>query len=59
LRPWGPLTPITPNSLFYSVTKNVVDPAIERSVWRLEIGGHVNAPRSYSFTDLGALASAV
>ncbi|HZO32046.1 MAG TPA: molybdopterin-dependent oxidoreductase [Chloroflexota bacterium] len=56
---WGPLTPITPNDLFYVVTKNVVDPGVERNVWRLEIGGLVERPRSYSFTEITALASTV
>jgi DMSO/TMAO reductase YedYZ molybdopterin-dependent catalytic subunit len=56
---WGPLTPITPNNLFYVVTKNVVDPSVERSVWRLEIGGLVDQPRAYSYAEITALASVV
>ena len=56
---WGPLTPITPNDLFYVVTKNVVDPDVVPSVWRLEIGGLVDRPRSYSYTEISALASVV
>ena len=51
----GPLTPITPNDLFYVVTKNVVDPSVERGLWRLEIGGLVDRPRTYRFDELAAL----
>ncbi|MBA2246754.1 MAG: molybdopterin-dependent oxidoreductase, partial [Chloroflexia bacterium] len=46
------ITPITPTELFYTVTKNVVDPEIDRDLWRLEIGGNVDDPKSYSFDDL-------
>src|SRR5258708_35142234 len=35
----GPIVqPITPNDLFYCVTKNVVDPAVNVDLWHLEIG---------------------
>ena len=46
------ITPITPTELFYTVTKNVVDPEVDRDLWRLEIGGNVNDPKTYSFDDL-------
>ena len=46
---------ITPNDRFYVVTKNVVDPSVARPVWRLEIGGLVERPRSYTFDQLSAL----
>jgi len=49
----GPdLQPITPTERFYSVTKNVVDPDVNRDLWRLEIAGHVDSPQTYSFEDL-------
>jgi len=49
----GPgVEPITPTSEFYSVTKNVVDPDVNRDLWRLEIAGHVDSPQTYSFGDL-------
>ncbi|HEX5497763.1 MAG TPA: molybdopterin-dependent oxidoreductase, partial [Thermomicrobiales bacterium] len=52
----GPgVQPITPNAKFYTVTKNVVDPNVAKSVWRLEIGGLVDEPRQYGFADLTAL----
>lgn len=46
---------ITPNDRFYVVTKNVVDPDVARSLWRLDITGLVERPRAYGFEDLAAL----
>lgn len=48
------IEPITPTDRFYTVTKNVVDPDVDRDLWRLEIGGHVNRGRTYSYEDLMA-----
>jgi DMSO/TMAO reductase YedYZ molybdopterin-dependent catalytic subunit len=54
----GPgVEPIAPNAKFYTVTKNVVDPNADAGVWRLQIGGLVEEPKSYSFQDLMNLAS--
>src|SRR5215212_6025687 len=54
----GPgVEPIAPNGKFYTVTKNVVDPDVDVGLWRLEIGGLVEEPKSYSFQDLMNLAS--
>ena len=54
----GPgVQPIAPNDKFYTVTKNVIDPDVAPDRWRLEIGGLVEEPRSYTFDDLMALAS--
>lgn len=47
--------PITPNERFYTVTKNILDPDVARSLWRLRIDGRVAAPRTYTFEDLAAL----
>jgi DMSO/TMAO reductase YedYZ molybdopterin-dependent catalytic subunit len=44
--------PITPNELFYCVTKNVLDPRVNVSLWRLEVGGLVQNPITYGFDDL-------
>src|SRR6266581_2059549 len=33
--------PITPNELFYCVTKNVVDPRVNADLWHLEVSGLV------------------
>jgi DMSO/TMAO reductase YedYZ molybdopterin-dependent catalytic subunit len=52
----GPgVEPVAPSDKFYTVTKNVVDPNVDTRVWRLEIGGMVEEPRSYTFADLVAL----
>ena len=52
----GPgVQPIAPADKFYTVTKNVVDPDVQPSVWRLEIGGMVEEPRTYDFAALQAL----
>ena len=54
----GPdIKPITPNDRFYTVTKNVIDPNVVADIWRLEIGGRVEEPRSYTFSELMNLAS--
>jgi DMSO/TMAO reductase YedYZ molybdopterin-dependent catalytic subunit len=54
----GPgVQPIAPNDRFYTVTKNVIDPNVNADIWRLEIGGHVEEPRAYTFADLMNLAS--
>ena len=52
----GPdIQPIAPNDRFYTVTKNVVDPDVAEPVWRLDVGGLVDEPRTYSFSDIEAL----
>ena len=49
------ITPIQPKDEFYEVSKNLVDPAAERSVWRLEITGQVDTPRTYTFAEIAAM----
>jgi len=44
--------PITPNELFYCVTKNVIDPKVNIDLWHLEIGGLVQNPATWRFQDL-------
>ena len=44
--------PITPNKLFYCVTKNVVDPRVDVDLWHLEISGLVQNPATWRFQDL-------
>ena len=46
---------ITPNDRFYVVTKNVIDPDINRDNWRLEITGMVERPQTYRFEELTGL----
>lgn len=47
--------PITPNDRFYVVTKNFVDPRVNRSLWRLELRGLVGEELSLTFEELEAL----
>jgi DMSO/TMAO reductase YedYZ molybdopterin-dependent catalytic subunit len=44
--------PITPNELFYCVTKNVVDPRVDVDLWHLELGGLVKSAATWRFDDL-------
>jgi DMSO/TMAO reductase YedYZ molybdopterin-dependent catalytic subunit len=44
--------PITPNELFYCVTKNVVDPKVNVDLWHLEVGGLVQNRAAWRFQDL-------
>jgi len=48
---------VTPNSEFYVVTKNVIDPVVDASSWRLAVDGLVQAPRAYTYADLLARAA--
>ena len=49
--------PITPNDLFYCVTKNVVDPKVNANLWRLEITGLVQTRQTYKLDRLKSLAT--
>ena len=44
--------PITPNELFYCVTKNVVDPKVNVDLWHLEVNGFVQNRATWRFQDL-------
>src|SRR6266581_9329150 len=44
--------PITPNDLFYCVTKNVVDPRVDVRLWHLEVNGLVQNQATWRFQDL-------
>src|SRR5947207_7590161 len=44
--------PITPNGLFYCVTKNVVDPRVDVRLWHLEVNGLVRNRATWRFQDL-------
>jgi DMSO/TMAO reductase YedYZ molybdopterin-dependent catalytic subunit len=46
---------ITPTDKFYQVTKNLVDPDAARDLWRFDIVGHVENPRTWTFAELTAL----
>jgi DMSO/TMAO reductase YedYZ molybdopterin-dependent catalytic subunit len=49
--------PITPNDLFYCVTKNVVDPKVDVSLWRLQIDGLVRNQLIYQLAELQGFPS--
>ena len=51
------IQPITPNDQFYVVTKNIIDPYVEKSAWSLQVSGLVDEPRTYGFEDLAAMPS--
>ena len=44
--------PITPNDLFYCVTKNVIDPRVNINLWHLEVNGLVQNPATWRLQDL-------
>src|SRR4051812_14308973 len=46
---------ITPNELFYCVTKNVVDPKVDANLWRLEVTGLVKTRQTYQLDRLKSL----
>lgn len=43
----GEVQGITPNDQFYCVTKNVIDPRVDSSLWRLEVTGLVRQRQTY------------
>jgi len=47
--------PITPNDLFYCVTKNVVDPRVDVGLWHLEVSGLVQNRAVYRFADFKSI----
>ncbi len=49
--------PITPNDLFYCVTKNVIDPKVDVDLWHLEVNGLVQNPATYRFEDIKAFTA--
>jgi DMSO/TMAO reductase YedYZ molybdopterin-dependent catalytic subunit len=48
---------ITPNSDFYVVSKNVIDPSVQVDRWSLELTGLVRTPHSWTLAQLQALDS--
>ena len=45
-------TEVTPNSLFYVVSKNEIDPTVDVDGWRLEVAGLVDNPMTLTYDDL-------
>ncbi len=50
----GLATEITPNSLFYVVSKNETAPTVDVDSWRLEIAGLVDNPMTLTYEELKA-----
>ena len=48
---------ITPNEQFYCVTKNVIDPVVDQSAWRLEVTGLVDRAQRFDLAALKSLPS--
>lgn len=46
---------VTPNSRFYVVTKNIIDPQVNPELWCLGITGMVERPHAYTFAELVSL----
>src|SRR5436305_7833191 len=51
------VAPITPNDQHYVVTQNTVDPTPNLALWRLEIGGLVHTPGTYTYEEVQKLPS--
>lgn len=51
----GPVQQLTPTQSFYTVTKNLIDPAVYQPAWRLELTGKVAHPKTYQLSDLASL----
>ena len=48
-------TPVTPNSQFYTVSKNFIDPSVSAGDWQLDIRGLVRSSVSLTYEQLQAL----
>lgn len=48
---------VTPVGKFYTVSKNVFDPAVDAKMWRLQIKGLVERPYALTYDELKALPS--
>ena len=46
---------VTPNETFYRVTKNLIDPEVDRAAWRLSVDGLVATERTHTLDELEAL----
>ena len=47
--------PITPNDKFYVVTKNLIDPRVERDRWRLKVCGLVETERTLDLDEVTSM----
>ena len=46
---------VTPSQDFYSVSKNLMDPAVDAATWKLTLGGLLEQPATLSYEELLAL----
>ncbi len=46
---------VTPNNEFYEVSKNIINPRVDSTTWKLEIGGNTGNVYSVSYDDLKSL----
>lgn len=53
----GAVERVTPNDRFYIVTKNLLDPRVDRDRWRLRVGGLVERPWTLDFPALLSLGA--
>src|SRR5262245_16923006 len=53
--PESVMSAITPNKDFYVVSKNVLDPTVTVSRWRLEVDGLVGKPNSWTYDEVRKL----
>ncbi len=52
---FGVTARVTPPDRFYTVAKDLVPTHVDPSTWKLEVGGLVDRPRSWSLADLATL----
>ncbi|HXA43225.1 MAG TPA: molybdopterin-dependent oxidoreductase [Candidatus Solibacter sp.] len=52
---YPPVDPVTPIDKWYAVTKNLIDPSVDTSTWRLTVDGMVDNPRTYDLAALRAM----
>ena len=55
----GPVKALTPTQGFYTVTKNLIDPAVFEPAWRLDVLGKVARPATYQLSDLSNMSGCI
>ncbi|HZU68116.1 MAG TPA: molybdopterin-dependent oxidoreductase [Ktedonobacteraceae bacterium] len=53
----GFTAPITPSNEHYVVTQNAIDPTVDITIWRLEVGGLVGQAGTYTYEEIQSLPS--
>ncbi|MGI9003217.1 MAG: molybdopterin-dependent oxidoreductase [Pseudonocardia sp.] len=57
--PTMPVSPITPNGAFYTVTKNVIDPRVDADNWSFTVDGAVGSPQTWDLAALRAMPQTI